>query len=150
MKRLLAFLITTLTLCACTFNGIEYLEYAHTDTSGWLKKDTIFLPYAKDIKGTYAQSLHLRFVKTYPYQNIQIIVNNKTGGESKKKVVTCHLTNKNGDYTAKGVDYLEYEYNIDTINIANDDSLLISIWHNHKKDSLPGMSEIGIALKRLR
>ncbi len=151
MKRLLtSVIITALALCACTFDGIEYLEYAHIDTFGWTKKDTICLPNVKNIEGTYAQTLRLRFTKTYPYQSIQIIVNNKTGEKSKKRIVTCHLTNKEGDFTAKGVDYLEYECNIDTISIVNGDSLLMSIWHNHKKDSIQGMSEIGVALKKLR
>ena len=129
MKRLVKGALVALVaalVSACTMDTVFH-RYSHTSVSGWEKNDTLkfYVPPLHQ-GGVFAQQLDVRITGAYPFTAATLIV--------KQRIVP-------GNY--------QYSYPIAKPDLREGDSLVVSIYHDMKRDMLPGISDVGLHISRV-
>ena len=139
-----------LILTACKGKTV-YHDYEQTSASGWEKNDplTFTIPPVKDT-GNYSEEVGLRINGYFPFQNLNLIVEQTkmNTGEQQCDTLVCQLINKKGYPEGKGVSQYQYLFPLKTLHLEKDDSLRIEIRHDMKREILPGITDIGIKLSK--
>jgi hypothetical protein len=60
----------------------------------------------------------------------------------------CRLMNKRGYTQGQGINYYQYEFIVADIPLNAGDSLRIGIRHDMKREILPGLSDLGIIIRK--
>ncbi len=60
----------------------------------------------------------------------------------------CRLMNKSGHTQGQGINYYQYEFIVADIPLNAGDSLRIGIRHDMKREILPGLSDLGIIIRK--
>jgi gliding motility-associated lipoprotein GldH len=153
-KRIVLYLIlsvcsfATVLMASCNEKTVYY-SYCHTSLSGWDKTDTLsFAVPPVDIAGKYAENVALRFTSSYPFQTLNLIVEQrvKPGKTVMRDTINCVLIDKSGHVNGKGLNYLQCDVPLDYIDLQKGQSVSISIRHNMRREILPGISDIGVRL----
>ena len=144
-----ALIYITLTSCDST---TVYDEYRHTPISGWEKNDTLFFdtkPIEKD--GYYSEDIGLRINSAFPFTGLCIIVEQKmkTSKQVKTDTVFCKLIDKDGSVKGYGISSYQYNFHVTDVNLKRGEVLRFYLRHNMKREILPGISDIGISIRRL-
>ena len=147
----------TLLLPSCN-NSTIFDQYAHTPISGWEKNDTLSFevsPLAE--AGMYQQGLGLRITGDYPFMSLTLIVKQtvfhnklKVASECKVDTVVCELIDKNGVSKGQGISYYQFNVPINTYKMHQGDSIHIAIQHDMKREILPGVSDVGIKISKMK
>ncbi len=161
MKR---FIYTLLIIGAFAFlssckEGMIYDQYVHTPIAGWEKNDTLSFevpPLAMD--GNYKEELGLRITGDYPFMGLTLIVEQTIYPDKAKKAekvekcdtIQCDLIGENGSTKGQGISYYQYNFPINVYPIAQGDSIHITVRHDMKREILPGISDIGLKLTRIK
>lgn len=153
MKKLAfaACLMVLLTLAACN-SGVVYDHYEHTMLTGWEKVDTLYYPVPRlDREGLYDVTLGLRTTNVYPFTGLTLLVEQCVlpSGKGRVDTVNCRLRTEKGKVTGQGVSYYQYTFHVSELHLHANDSLTIKVRHNMKREILPGISDVGIEVKRL-
>ena len=162
MKRIaytLLFIIGIALLFPSCNGALIYDKYEHTPIAGWEKNDTLSFkvpPLASD--GTYQGSLGLRITGAYPFMKLTLIVTSKVFPKDGSKgdytisedTLQCDLIDQFGRTKGQGISYYQYNMPISAKDLQEGDSLLFSIRHDMKREILPGISDIGLKLTRIR
>lgn len=146
----LATLCAMAALAACDTHTV-YDSYKDTPVTGWEKSDTLcFNPAAIRQTAVYNASLGMRVSHSYPYKSVTIIVERQTAGTNAvcKDTLTCEITDCDGDAIGSGVNYYQYDFPISDMSLNEGDSLSIKVCHGMKRESLPGIYNVGIRLTR--
>ena len=139
-----------LVLSACN-RKLVYDRYLSTPISGWEKNDTLSYDI-RPVSGTdtYDMWLGLRTSEAYPFTAITLIVEqhiypNDTivndAGNSK-------LTDRHGNASGTGVNFHQYRFPVTELQLQDGDSIHIRVRHDMKREILPGISDVGISLRR--
>jgi gliding motility-associated lipoprotein GldH len=150
--------VITLTLLPVSFiscdNKTIYDEYRHTTVTGWEKNDTLFFemqPVAEN--GYYSEELGLRINSAYPFTGLCVIVEQYISGKkeivSKTDTVTCRFFDKNGNLKGNGISNYQFNFHVSSADLKKGERVRFCIRHNMKREILPGISDIGIAVRRL-
>lgn len=144
-------------LASCNGSTV-YDTYVHTPIAGWEKNDTLSFdvsPLAE--AGHYQESLGLRITGAYPFMGLTLIVEQtiyhnklKMAAESKRDTVNCQLIDQNGTSKGQGISYIQYNFPINLYQMHQGDSIHVAIRHDMKREILPGVSDIGIKITRMR
>ncbi len=150
MRKLTAYIMTGLLCAACTGNKV-YHRYDHTSLNGWEKVDTLKFdvpPVAA--KGLYATTLGLRINGAFPFMSMTLIVEQTILPANKTVVDTigCQLMDSGGRVKGTGIGYYQYHFPVSVMKLNSNDSLHITVRHDMKREILPGVSDVGIALER--
>ena len=137
-------------------DALVYDSYVHTPIAGWEKNDMLSFdipPLAED--GYYQEQLGLRITGAYPFMGLTLIVEqttykNKIKDEVKVDTVQCKLIDHNGNTTGQGVSYYQYNFPIKIYRMSANDSIHVTIKHDMKREILPGISDIGFKLSRVK
>ncbi len=153
MKKWMAIPMMVLALCTACLQGKVYHHYEHTPLTGWDKTDSLPFnvpPIAKG--GLYATDLGLRTTSDYPFTTVTLIVNQRAIPSNKQRTdtVTCKLMDSKGNIKGKGVSFYQYRINVSQMAISDSDSLHITVNHYMKRDILPGIADVGIAVRKLK
>lgn len=150
MKKLLLAMMTAMLLAACN-KDISFYRYTHTDANGWEKNDHLtFSIDSVQEEGIYSLSLALRMNEEYPFRNLQIVVSQTIfpSNETFSDIVTCRVTNKNGIMLGHGVTIFQYDIPVRKHKYNVGDSIAIQVRHNMKREILPGITDVGILMKK--
>ena len=60
----------------------------------------------------------------------------------------CRLMNKSGHTQGQGINYYQYEFIVADVPLNAGDSLRIGIRHDMKREILPGLSDLGIIIRK--
>jgi gliding motility-associated lipoprotein GldH len=146
-------LMTIITLCAACTEGKVYHHYNHTPVGGWEKVDTLVfdVPAMKE-QGLYGTVVGLRITNGYPFMGLSLIVEQTVYPSQRRRIDTlnCKLIDKDGTPKGQGVSYYQYRFQLSQMSLAQHDSLHITIRHDMKREILPGIADIGIAVNKLR
>ncbi|MBM6991845.1 MAG: gliding motility lipoprotein GldH [Prevotella sp.] len=146
-------LLTTLSLCVACTEGKVYHHYNHTPVAGWEKVDTLAfdVPPLND-SGLYSTDLGLRITNDFPFMGLTLIVEQTVYPSHVRKTDTlnCKLIDKDGTVKGQGISYYQYRFQVSQMQLHLHDSLHITVRHNMKREILPGISDIGIAVNKLR
>lgn len=137
---------------SCTGNKV-YDHYNHTSLTGWEESDALSFdvpPLAES--GQYATRLGLRISNAYPFKELTLIVEQTVYPGKHKQVDTlsCHLFDQKGEVQGQGVSYYQYHFSISQMSLQKGDSLHIMVRHNMRREIMPGVSDVGIEVERVR
>lgn len=146
----LALILVTvaLTLFGCNRKTI-YSHYEPTPLSGWEKNDTLSFAISQLMKeGNYLEQVGMRVNADYPFKSITIIVQQHTCSARIIRTDTLHaqLMDQEGNVLGNGINILQYQFPLATVQLLPDDTLFVSIRHGMKREILPGISDIGVSL----
>lgn len=142
----------TALLCACQKTDSIH-QYKSTDTQGWNAEDTIVfsIPSLSD-SCQHRLSIETRLTKQYEYSNLWLVVeqsysNDSTTYRTITDTITLDVATKDGLFTGKGRDLLEYAKDIKIIKPRNEVTKgEIRIHHIMDERSIVGVHDIGIKL----
>ncbi len=152
MKHWAIIAVVILALCVSCLQGKVYHHYNHTPLTGLDRTDTItFDVPAVEQGGLYATDLELRTTSEYPFTSIAFVVEQTIIPSQKQKTdtVTCKLMDSKGNIKGKGVSSYQYRMHVSEMLLSDSDSLHITINHYMRRDILPGISDVGIAVRKL-
>jgi gliding motility-associated lipoprotein GldH len=142
--------IAGLLMAACN-RGVIYYHYEHVDEEGWERTDTIhfYIPAVKEA-GSYRQKLLLRTDNSVPFQNLNVTIEQDIYPRDMKlsKSINCILIDKNGGVNGKGISCFQYAFDMDNVDLYEGDSLHICVTHNMKRETMPGVNDIGILISK--
>ena len=144
-------------LAACS-GSTAYNQYVHTPIAGWEKNDTLSFevpPLAEG--GHYKESLGLRITDDYPFMGLTLIVeqtvyhpDRKTKAESKRDTINCQFITDKGTSRNQGISYSQYSFPINIYEMQPGDSIHVAIRHAMKREILPGVSDIGVKITKMK
>lgn len=129
---------------ACT-GGTIYDSYKHM--RGWERTDTAtFSVPAVTTGGTYTTSVGLRINAHYPFTGICMIVDQRImpTGTVHSDTLNCKLTDRRGQALGNGLSNYQYLFNASRLKLREGDSLVVAVRHNMKRETLPGIEDIGV------
>lgn len=145
-------IMLTLALCSACTEGKVYHHYNHTPIAGWEKVDTLRFDVPRLSKGgVYRTDLGLRINNLYPFMGLTLIVEQTVYPSRHRQTDTlnCKLIDRNGTTKGQGVSYYQYRYRLTQMRLRANDSLHITVRHDMKREILPGIADVGIALTEL-
>ena len=139
-----------LVLSACN-RKLVYDRYLSTPISGWEKNDTLSYDI-RPVSGTdtYDMWLGLRTSEAYPFTAITLIVEQHIYPKDTivNDTVNCKLTDRHGNASGTGVNFHQYRFPVTELQLQDGDSIHIRVRHDMKRERLPGISDVGISLRR--
>ena len=139
-----------LVLSACN-RKLVYDRYLSTPISGWEKNDTLSYDI-RPVSGTdtYDMWLGLRTSEAYPFTAITLIVEQHIYPKDTivNDTVNCKLTDRHGNALGTGVNFHQYRFPVTELQLQDGDSIHIRVRHDMKREILPGISDVGISLRR--
>ena len=165
MRRFLFWGIWALVMlcCCCTGNQV-YDHYQNVPISGWDKADVLSYDVtALRDSGWYATDLGLRMNNMYPFLSVTMVVSQAVyhptaAGKKepylqpsmvKNDTINCSLRDDNGKVKGQGIIFYQYHYHVSAMKLQQGDSLHITVRHLMKREILPGLSDIGISMRRM-
>ena len=148
-------------LCGCNRKTI-YHHYEHTPLAGWEKSDTIVFCVPPVPQSTVLhEEVELRISNRYPFMGLSLVVDHttlpanasrKTGktmpaGLMRTDTLNCSLVGEDGNFKVKGVGYYQYHFHLTDISVNEGDSLVVAIRHAMRRETLPGIADVGIKLR---
>ena len=139
-----------LVLSACN-RKLVYDRYLSTPISGWEKNDTLSYDI-RPVSGTdtYDMWLGLRTSEAYPFTAITLIVEQHIYPKDTivNDTVNCKLTDRHGNASGTGVNFHQYRFPVTELQLQDGDSIHIRVRPDMKREILPGISDVGISLRR--
>lgn len=135
---------------------MEETPYHHFETvaqEGWDVRDSVtFCTDTMPETGTYTAWLCVRMNEEYPYRNFAAMVSVYVNRDTKPYRRTYNIDVKREDGTAigNGVVLHTYEVPIAKRTLRRGDSLRIVVQHRMRRELLPGIKDVGIAMKQGR
>lgn len=146
-----AFLLITALILLVSCDNRVFDKYNNTPIRGWEKNDTLRFSVPKMRQnGAYKVDLSLRINKQYPFMALSLIVEQRVfpGKELKIDTINCKLIDKNGKPLGNGISTFNYDFEVDNYHLNKGDSLYITVRHDMKREILPGISDVGIQIRR--
>lgn len=152
-KSITALLLLLLcVLAGCNINKV-YDNFEHTPLTGWEKNDSVaFSIPALEKAGTYQLDLQMRTDNSFPFQSVVLIVEQTVspGHFIYADTLNCRLANEKGAILGDGINVYQYSFKVNDRHYNVGDSLYITVRHDMKREMLPGISDIGVKLNRIK
>ena len=71
------------------------------------------------------------------------------GNQELTDTINCTFSKPDGTRLSRGISYYQYSYPIAKHDLREGDSLVVSVYHDMKRDMLPGISDVGIHISRV-
>lgn len=146
MRRHIAVITAVCLLMSCAA-GTAYHHFEHTEAMGWDKRDTFYFKVDTILHaGNYAVLLCLRADAEYPYRSLSVrmMCEVRPGGTVSAHTVTLDMIRENGTRNGDGITYYTIEMPIDTLFMRPGDSLLMKVAHNMRRETMPGIMDVGV------
>lgn len=151
-KALFVCAIVVVSLYSCDA-GVVYDKYVNTDIDGWDKSDTICfnVPSLKET-GVYHMELGLRTDNLFPFTGVSIVVERKAypGYRQSLDTLHCKLIDERGRVKGRGIGNYQYVFSIDETCFRRGDSLQICVRHIMRREVLPGISDVGLKITKVK
>ena len=151
---IIALMVITMGAASCS-DPRTYDRYKSVSLQGWSRNDTLSFDIPRQWEGNYQLDLSLRAAQTYPYRDISMIIERKViyYKQHKKQektysdTINCEIINDKGILVGqKGITSTEIRQAITAFRLNRNDSMHVTIRHIMSRESLPGISDIGITL----
>ncbi len=142
--------LTVFLLTACQQKTV-YHRYLHTAVAGWERNDTLFFdtPPIKE-EGEYLEEVEVRINGNYPFMSLCLVIEEKKNNshEIVRDTLLCNLIDQMGHPQGDGISQFQNTFHLKTVKLHKDDSLHISIRHDMKREMLPGITDIGVKIRK--
>lgn len=139
-------LIVATLAAACTGTTVFY-RFAAIAPTGWERADTVSfgIPPA-EADCVRHEELAIRTDSSYPFQTVSVIVTQRIlpAGVVVCDTVQCRLYDKSGKPRGRGTALRQHHFHITDIRLEQGDSLAVSIRHNMRRETLPGITDVGL------
>ncbi len=128
-------------------------RYRSISAEGWEQYDTlVFTVDSIKEKGLYAFDIGLRITNDFPYQAIYLLIEQKWDKPRtwRSDTLRCPLASPDGDITGSGISQLQYTIPFTTLDLTVGQRGQIIVRHLMRRDLLPGVTSIGVELKKER
>ena len=151
---IIALMTTIMSATSCS-DPRTYDQYKSVSLQGWQRNDTRTFDIPRQWEGNYQLDLCLRAAQTYPYRNLSVIIERKVIYFRQRKklektyndTVNCEVINVKGTLVGhKGITSTEILQAVTSFRLNRNDSLQVKIHHIMNRESLPGISDVGIRL----
>jgi gliding motility-associated lipoprotein gldH len=151
---IIALMTTIMSATSCS-DPRTYDQYKSVSLQGWQRNDTLTFDIPRQWEGNYQLDLCLRAAQTYPYRNLSVIIERKVIYFRQRKklektyndTVNCEVINVKGTLVGhKGITSTEILQAVTSFRLNRNDSLQVKIHHIMNRESLPGISDVGIRL----
>ena len=151
---IIALMVIAMSAASCS-DPRTYYRYKSVSLQGWSRKDTLTFNIPQQWEGNYQLDLCLRAAQTYPYRNISMIIERKVIYYRQRKkrektyndTINCEIVNDKGILAGqKGITSTEIRQAISSFRLNRNDSMHVTIHHIMSRESLPGISDVGIRL----
>ncbi|ANR73220.1 gliding motility lipoprotein GldH [Prevotella scopos JCM 17725] len=151
---IIALMTTIMSATSCS-DPRTYDQYKSVSLQGWQRNDTLTFDIPRQWEGNYQLDLCLRAAQTYPYRNLSVIIERKLIYFRQRKklektyndTVNCEVINVKGTLVGhKGITSTEILQAVTSFRLNRNDSLQVKIHHIMNRESLPGISDVGIRL----
>lgn len=154
IKGVFIVILTAMLLASCNKQKV-YDRYQHTPVVGWERNDTLKFDDIERFKaaGDYATYLGLRINGYYPFMGLTLIIDKTTlpSHTVDSDTINCKLLDRHGNSQGiGGISYYQYNMKLKNIRVAKGDSIVVSVRHNMKREILPGISDIGFMLVKVK
>ena len=121
------------------------------------ESDTLTFNLPRQCEGSYELSLGLRASQTFPYRSVSLIVESAIINYKHKKklermrrdTIHCEIITDKGMLAGQdGISNTEIRQHIASFQLNRNDSLHITIHHVMSRNSIPGISDIGLRLQK--
>ena len=118
-----------------------YNHFEHTSMNGWERNDTLTFVTAPLTAGNYDEQLALRISGDYPFLSVNLVVEQRAEPAQQviRDTLVCDLIGKDGVVKGHGVSSYQYMFRT---------TLHLTVRHDMKREMLPGITELGIVIKR--
>jgi gliding motility-associated lipoprotein GldH len=150
-RCLLPFLLLTIWLLTSCKQPTVYFHYEDTPESGWEKNDELFFDISKlNDNAPYQEELALCINNKYPFKRLTLIIRQTIfpAGDTMTDTLDCNLVDERGNAIGQGISQYQYLFPLKNLLLHHGDSLHLSVRHDMKREILPGITSIGIKLKR--
>jgi gliding motility-associated lipoprotein GldH len=137
---------------ACT-GEVAYHHYEHVAEEGWDKEDTLILKTDTLYEtATYSVEVNLRTTAEYPYKQLMLMVEEKLLPNKAKRVfpVTFQIASDEGERNGEKLLYYELEKQLAMQQLSQGDSLQFRIYHKMRRQTLPGIKDVGIKIEKVQ
>lgn len=149
--RLVALVVAMMAICSCD-DATVYAKYRHTRLDGWERTDSLIydIPPMKQA-GDYMEDLGMRINDSYPFLKLCIVIEQTVipSHTMRTDTVVLNAFEPSGMPRGHGVNDYQYSIPIGSIRLAEGDSLHVVVHHNMRRESIPGISDVGIKLSKL-
>ncbi len=151
MKRFVILLLLA-ALVSCERPAALY-EYRSTPLEGWESADTlVFTVDSLREEGIYSLDLLLRTSTAvpYPFRTLWLVVKQNWHSPAAERLDTlaCELVNADGDVCGDGVLHYRYRFPVDTLVLPEGAQGRLAVCHIMRRESLKGISDVGLVLKK--
>lgn len=140
--------VLTFFLVGCHHNDV-YHHFETTSFNGWERTDTLYfhVPSAK-ADAVLHEEVELRINGQYPFMGLCLVVEQTILPSNVRRVDTlnCSLIDHDGHTKGKGINFVQYNFHLTDLGVSEGDSLSIAIHHNMKRETLPGVIDLGMKL----
>ena len=143
-------LVGLLLLAACGRETVYY-HYETTPRLGWEKNDSLTYDTAPFMQGgLYAEDIGIRITNDFPFTQLVLVVEQTIlpKGDVQRDTLVCRLIDEQGNTLGPGVDHYQYMFPLSTITLQENERLHVALWHNMKREILPGITDIGLRIDR--
>lgn len=150
-KWCLSFLLLTVVLLTACKQSTVYFHYEDTPESGWEKNDEILFDVDRFNDDVSCQEeLALRISNKYPFMRLTLIVQQTVypAGHTMADTLDCSLVDERGNAIGQGISQYQYLFPLKELQLHRGDSLHVSVRHDMKREILPGITSVGIKLKK--
>ena len=144
------FLLTVLLLTSCKQSTL-YFHHENTPESGWEKNDQVTFDIDKlSDDATCLEEVTMRINSEYPFMRLTLIVEQTIypAGATTTDTLDCDLIDERGNAIGQGVSQYQYTFPLKDQQLHRGDSLHLSVHHDMKREILPGITGIGIKVKK--
>ena len=149
-KRTLLFLAVVLLWVGCDKSTLMH-SYQPLKDNCWDRTDTVrFTLPALTQDDNCSVLIGLRLTNNYPYEQLVMQVEQDLQHPTIHKLdtITYKLTESNGEFTEKGVNYFQYETQGLPLDLKKGQTGEIRIRHLMHREVLPGITDVGIHIIR--
>ena len=142
-------LCATLLLMGCIEKTVYY-HYEHTPMTGWEREDTLTFGVPPMTQRAVVQRyVGLRTAVNYPYSKISMVVEQTTlpSNRHRRDTVHCTLVDSDGKNLGHGLSMRQQEFPLPDISLNEGDSLSVTIHHIMSRETLTGISDVGLLLQ---
>lgn len=150
-KGHIATLIVAICLLASCAMDTVYYHFQQIAEEGWDKRDTLLFRIDTLLQeGDYDATLCLRTDAAYPYRNLSVktVLTVRPRNASDARRMDFCIVNPDGTANGDGITFRSHEKDICTIHLAPGDSLTVKVAHNMRKETMPGVRDVGIKITR--
>ena len=127
-----------------------YNHFEHTSMNGWERNDTLTFVTAPLTAGNYDELLALRISGDYPFLSVNLVVEQRAEPAQQviRDTLVCDLIGKDGVVKGHGVSSYQYMFPLKRLHVPDSTTLHLTVRHDMKREMLPGITELGIVIKR--